>query len=1163
MAFAHLHVHTEYSLLDGSNKIKEYVKRVKELGMDSAAITDHGVMYGVIDFYKACKAEGIRPILGCEVYVATNSRFDKELTGGEDRYYHLVLLAENDTGYANLMKIVSRGFTEGYYYKPRVDMEILREFHEGIIALSACLAGEVARYIQKGLPEEAKKAAIKYRDCFGEGNYFLELQDHGLPEQRMVNTELLKISRELNIPLVATNDVHYTYADDVKPHDILLCLQTGKKLSDEDRMRYEGGQYYVKSEEEMKGLFPYAWEAVENTQRIAQRCNVEIEFGVTKLPKFEVPEGYDSWTYLNKLCFDGLKERYGEDENAPAGDTGQTLKERLTYELNVIRTMGYVDYFLIVWDFINYAKSNGIMVGPGRGSAAGSIVAYALKITNIDPIKYNLLFERFLNPERVSMPDIDIDFCFERRQEVIDYVSRKYGSEKVVQIVTFGTLAAKGVIRDVGRVMDLPYAYVDSLAKMIPNELNITIDRALQINPELRKLYETDEQVKNLIDMSRRLEGLPRHTSMHAAGVVICSRPAEELVPLSRGADGSITTQFTMTTIEELGLLKMDFLGLRTLTVLRDAVALIEKGKGVHIDIDHIDFDDKKVLASIGTGKTDGVFQLESGGMKNFMKELKPENLEDIIAGISLYRPGPMDFIPKYIKGKSSSGAITYSCPQLEPILAPTYGCIVYQEQVMQIVRDLGGYTLGRSDLVRRAMSKKKQAVMEKERANFIYGNKEEGVPGCVANGIPEEVASQIYDDMMDFAKYAFNKSHAACYAVVSYQTAYLKYYYPVEFMAALMTSVIDNSGKVAEYIMVCRSMGIDILPPDINQGESGFSVDGKAIRYALTAIKSVGRPVIDAVVQERKARGPYTNLKDFITRMADKDVNKKAVENFIKAGAFDSLPGTRKQFMSAYVQIMEHIVKDKKNNMAGQLSLFDIADESQKEDFDVKLPDVGEYSKEMLLAFEKEVLGVYISGHPLEEQEELWRKGITNTTADFVINEEIGEPAVRDNMPAIIGGIIVDKKIKYTKNDKIMAFLQIEDLVGSVEVIVFPRDYEKNSDKLLEDNKVFVRGRVSLEEERDGKLICEKITAFDEIPKKLWIKFPSKEAYESKSKELLDLLADSDGKDSVIIYIEEIKAMKKLPPNWNVNADEQLAKVLSEKFGKENVKIVWDVKKD
>ena len=1158
MAFAHLHVHTEFSLLDGSNKIKEYVKRVKELGMDSAAITDHGVMYGVIEFYKTCKAEGINPILGCEIYVAPNSRFDKELTGGEDRYYHLVLLAENNTGYDNLMRIVSRGFTEGYYYKPRVDMEILNEFHEGIIALSACLAGEVQRYIQKGLVDEAKKAALKYRDCFGEENFFLELQDHGLPEQRMVNTTLLQMSKELGIPLVVTNDVHYTYADDVKPHDILLCLQTGKKLADEDRMRYVGGQYYVKSEEEMKGLFPYAWEAVENTQRIANRCHVEIEFGVTKLPHFEVPEGYDSWTYLNKLCYDGLKERYG-DENAPAGDSGQTLKERLDYELNVIKSMGYVDYFLIVWDFINYARQNEIMVGPGRGSAAGSIVSYTLKITNIDPIKYNLLFERFLNPERVSMPDIDIDFCFERRQEVIDYVGRKYGPEKVVQIVTFGTLAAKGVIRDVGRVMDLPYAYVDSLAKMIPNELNITIDRALQINPELRKLYETDGQVKELIDMSKRLEGLPRHTSMHAAGVVICSRPAEELVPLSRGSDGSITTQFPMTTIEELGLLKMDFLGLRTLTVIQDAVRLIEKGKGIHIDIDNIDYDDKKVLASIGTGRTDGMFQLESGGMKNFMKELKPENLEDIIAGISLYRPGPMDFIPKYIKGKSSSGPITYSCPQLEPILAPTYGCIVYQEQVMQIVRDLGGYTLGRSDLVRRAMSKKKQSVMEKERANFIYGNKEEGVPGCVASGISVEVASQIYDDMMDFAKYAFNKSHAACYAVVAYQTAYLKYYYPVEFMAALMTSVIDNSGKVAEYIMTCRSMGITILPPDINQGESGFSVTDKSIRYALTAIKSVGRPVIEAVVEERKLRGPYTNLQDFITRVADKEVNKKAIENFIKAGAFDSLPGTRKQFMSAYVQIMERIVRDKKNNMAGQISLFDIVSEEDKEDFDIKLPKVGEYSKEMMLAFEKEVLGIYISGHPLEEWEELWKKGITNTTADFVLDEETRQCVIKDNATAVIGGLIADKKIKYTKNDKIMAFLQVEDLLGTVEVIVFPRDYEKNNDKLIEDNKVFIRGRAALEEERDGKLICEKMIAFEEIPKKLWIKFPDMADYEKWKEELLAMLADSDGNDSVVIYIEAIKAMKRLPPNKNVCADENLLVRLSEKFGKDNIRLVWD----
>ena len=770
MAFTHLHVHTEYSLLDGSNKIKEYVKRVKELGMDSAAITDHGVMYGVIDFYRAAKEVGIKPIIGCEVYVAPNSRFDKELTGGDDRYYHLVLLAENNVGYANLMKIVSRGFTEGYYYKPRVDMEVLETYHEGIIALSACLAGEVQRYIVKGLKDEAKKAALKYERCFGKGNYFLEMQDHGIPEQQTVNAALLSMSRELNIPLVVTNDVHYTYDTDVESHDILLCIQTGKKLADEDRMRYEGGQYYVKSEQEMKALFSYAQEAVENTQRIADRCNVEIEFGVTKLPKFDVPDGYDSWTYLNKLCFDGLKERYN--------DADESLKERLNYELNVIKNMGYVDYFLIVWDFINYAKSQGIPVGPGRGSAAGSIVSYCLRITDIDPVKYNLLFERFLNPERVSMPDIDIDFCFERRQEVIDYVSEKYGADKVVQIVTFGTMAAKGVIRDVGRVMDLPYAFVDSIAKMVPNELNITLQRALEINPEFRKTYETDEQVHTLIDMSKRLEGLPRHTSMHAAGVVICQKPADEFVPLSRGSDGSITTQFTMTTIEQLGLLKMDFLGLRTLTVIQNAVNLIEKNTGIRLSMDEINYDDKAVLASIGTGKTDGIFQLESGGMKSFMKELKPESLEDVIAGISLYRPGPMDFIPKYIQGKNNHDKITYACKELEPILSSTYGCIVYQEQVMQIVRELGGYTMGRSDEVRRAMSKKKVHIMEQERANFINGNEELGIPGCVTKGIDSKVANEIYESMMEFAKYAFNKSHAACYAVVAYQTAYLKYYY-------------------------------------------------------------------------------------------------------------------------------------------------------------------------------------------------------------------------------------------------------------------------------------------------------------------------------------------------------------------------------------------------
>ncbi|MCH5270533.1 MAG: DNA polymerase III subunit alpha [Lachnospiraceae bacterium] len=1156
MAFAHLHVHTEYSLLDGSNKIKEYVKRVKELGMDSAAITDHGVMYGVIDFYREAKAAGIKPILGCEVYVAPNSRFDKELTGGEDRYYHLVLLAENNTGYANLMKIVSRGFTEGYYYKPRVDMELLNQYHEGIIALSACLAGEVQRYIVKGLVDEARKMALKYEACFGKGNYFLEMQDHGIPEQRLVNTELMKLSRELDIPLVVTNDVHYTYAKDADSHDILLCLQTGKKLADTDRMRYEGGQYYVKSEEEMKGLFPYAWEAVENTQSIADRCNVEIEFGVTKLPKYDVPEGYDSWSYLNKLCDEGLALRYG-DGSAPAGDTGQTLRERLDYELAVIRTMGYVDYFLIVWDFINYAKENGIPVGPGRGSAAGSIVAYCLKITNIDPIRYNLLFERFLNPERVSMPDIDVDFCFERRQEVIDYVGRKYGADKVVQIVTFGTLAAKGVIRDVGRVMDLPYAYVDSIAKMVPNELNITIDRALEINPEFRKLYTEDEQMKHLIDMCRRLEGLPRHTSMHAAGVVICQKSADEFVPLSRGADGSITTQFTMTTLEELGLLKMDFLGLRTLTVIDDAVKMIEKDTGLHIDIDNIDYDDKKVLDSLGTGRTDGVFQLESAGMRSFMKELKPQNLEDIIAGVSLYRPGPMDFIPKYVKGKNSGEEITYACPQLEPILAPTYGCIVYQEQVMQIVRDLGGYTLGRSDLVRRAMSKKKQSVMEKERENFIHGNPEEGVPGCVAKGIDEKVAGDIYETMMDFAKYAFNKSHAACYAVVAYQTAYLKYYYPVEFMAALLTSVIDNGKKVSEYVQVCRSMGIKILPPDINHGESGFSVADGCIRYALTAIKNVGWPMIKAVVEERTVRGQFLNLKDFVSRMADKELNKRAIENFIKAGALDSLGGTRKQLMTVYVQVVDSIQKDKKNNMAGQLSLFDMVEEEDRSDFDVQLPEVGEYSKEMLLNFEKEVLGIYVSGHPLEEYEGIFRKKITATTAEFALDEETGTVQIADGSTATIGGLIAEKTIKYTKNDKVMAFLTVEDLVGTVEVVVFPRDYEKNAAFLTEDSKVFVTGRVSVEEDKDGKLICERITPFEQLNKTIWIKFPDREAYQAAEAELFAAIAESEGNDGITIYIENPKAMKELPRNRNVKADEALINTLYGLFGEENVKVV------
>ncbi len=1150
MSFTHLHVHTEYSLLDGSNKIKECVKRVKELGMNSVAITDHGVMFGVIDFYKAAKEAGINPIIGCEVYVAPNSRHDKELSGGEDRYYHLVLLAENNTGYANLMKIVSKGFTEGYYYKPRVDIEVLTQYHEGIIALSACLGGEVQRNIMKGLHDEAKKAAIKYEECFGKGNFFLELQDHGIAEQKTVNGVLLNMSRELDIPLVATNDVHYTYEDDVNSHDLLLCIQTAKKVTDVDRMRYEGGQYYIKSEEQMRKIFPFAEEAIENTQKIADRCAVDIEFGVTKLPKYEVPEGYTSETYLRKLCFDGLIERYPVEH--------EQLAERLEFELDTIQKMGYVDYFLITWDFINYAREQDIMVGPGRGSAAGSIVSYCLKITNIDPIKYNLLFERFLNPERVSMPDIDIDFCFERRQEVIDYVGNKYGADKVVQIVTFGTMAAKGVIRDVGRVLDLPYAFVDSIAKMIPNELNITIEKALAMNADFRGLYERDEQVHYLIDMCKRLEGLPRHTSMHAAGVVICQKSADEFVPLSRGSDGSVTTQFTMTTLEELGLLKMDFLGLRTLTVIQNAVKLIKRGRGIELDMDTIDYDDKDVLSSIGTGRTDGIFQLESAGMKNFMKELKPQSLEDVIAGISLYRPGPMEFIPKYIKGKNHPDKVNYSCPQLEPILSPTYGCIVYQEQVMQIVRDLGGYTLGRSDLVRRAMSKKKQSVMEKERANFVFGNEEEGVLGCVKNGIPEKVAGEIYDNMMDFAKYAFNKSHAAAYAVVSYQTAYLKHYYPVEFMAALLTSVIDNTGKVSEYILSCRMMGIQILPPDVNQGESGFSVKEGAIRYALTAIKGVGRSVIDSIVKERNDRGPYTNLKDFITRLSDTELNKRVIENFIKAGAFDGLQGTRKQFMAVYVQILDSIQRGKKNSMAGQISLFDIADEEDKEEFEIKMPDIGEYPKEMMLAFEKEVVGVYISGHPLEEYEELWKKHITATTADFLLDEETGRTKVEDGAIVTIGGMIADKKIKYTKNDKVMAFITVEDLVGSIEIVVFPRDYERSNAYLVEDSKVFIRGRVSVEEDRDGKLVCESISGFDDIPKKVWIQFKTKESYAQEEQKLMDLMKYSEGKDHVVVFLQESREVKKFPAKYSVNADQEFLESLRKAFGEENVKVVY-----
>lgn len=1157
MNFTHLHVHSEYSLLDGSSKLKELVARTKELGMDSIALTDHGVMYGVIDFYRMAKEAGIRPIIGCEVYVAPGSRFDRENNQGEDRYNHLVLLAENNLGYQNLMKIVSKGFTEGFYYRPRVDYEVLRQYHEGIIALSACLAGAVPAKLLKGRYEEARQEALTLQDIFGAGNFFLELQDHGLSQQATVNQGLLRIHEDTGIDLVATNDIHYIYDTDVEAHDILLCIQTGKKVSDENRMRYEGGQYFLKSPEQMAQLFPYAAEAIENTYKIGQRCQVEIEFGNYKLPKFDVPAGYTAEQYLRKLCADGLEKRYRDSEH-----DADMLRARMEYELDTIVSMGFVDYFLIVWDFIKYAKDHDIPVGPGRGSAAGSIVAYVLEITDIiDPIKYNLLFERFLNPERVTMPDIDIDFCVDGRQDVIDYVTDKYGKDRVVQIVTFGTMAARMVIRDVGRVLDMPYALVDGVAKAVPMEPGITISKALDMNPELKQMYEGDDAIRKLIDMSLRLEGLPRHTSIHAAGVVISPEEVDNFVPVSRAADGTITTQYTMVTLEELGLLKMDFLGLRNLTVIKNAVNAANAAKD-ELDLEKIDYEDKRVYEMISAGKTEGVFQLESAGMTSFMKELKPESLEDIIAGIALYRPGPMDFIPKYIAGKNDKNNVVYDCPELEPILSPTYGCIVYQEQVMQIVRDLAGYSYGRSDLVRRAMSKKKTSVMEKEKNNFIYGNmdtdaQEERVEGCIKRGIPEAVARKIFEEMMDFAKYAFNKSHAAAYAVVAYQTAYLKYYYPKEFMAALLTSVMEHTGKITEYFMTCRKMGISILPPDINEGEAAFTPTEDGIKYGLAAIKSVGRPVIEAITEERKAGGAFRSLKDLCARLAGKAINKRTLESFIKAGALDCLEGTRKQKMSAYAGILDGISQEKKMTLTGQMSLFDFAAEEEKEEFETKLPDVGEYDRDMILAFEKEVLGVYISGHPLEEFVPLMKKNITRTTADFVVAEGETAPAVRDNENAVIGGMIVDKTVKTTRTNSLMAFITMEDLVGTVEVIVFPKDYEKYRSYLEEERKVFIRGRVTVEEDKPAKMICQSMVPFDDIPKQLWIQCRTKEEYREKEDGLFAALGGYDGQDTVIIYLASERAKKQLPNSRMTRVCAELLEQLYQMFGDENVKVV------
>ncbi len=1120
--FVHLHVHTEYSLLDGSSKIGELISRVKELGMTSIAITDHGVMYGCIDFYKEALKQGIKPIIGCEAYIASGSRFNKQKSP-DNFYYHLVLLAKDNEGYKNLSRLISLGQIEGYYYKPRIDMEILRKYSEGLICLSACLAGPISKTLLTSTYEKARDTALAYRDIFGE-DFYLELQDHGIPEEKTVNAGLMRIHEETGIPLVATNDLHYVNKEDAAAHDLLLCIQTNTNVLDENRMRYEGGNYYLKSPEEMYGLFPYAEEACRNTNIIAEKCNVTFEFNKYKLPVFDVPEGKTAYCYLEELAKKGVKERYGT--------VTKEIEERLVYELNTIKQMGFVDYFLITWDFIRYAKEHGISVGPGRGSAAGSVVSYALKITDIDPFKYSLIFERFLNPERVSMPDIDIDFCYERRQEVIEYVNEKYSADHVAQIITFGTMAARNAIRDVGRALAFPYSDVDRIAKMVPMELHITIKQALEKNQELRAEYENNPDIKNLIDMSMKLEGLPRHASTHAAGIVICDRPIIEYVPLNNN-QGVVTTQYTMTTIEELGLLKMDFLGLRTLTVIQDAFDEAEREYKKGITVDSIDYSDSRVFDLISSGNTCGVFQLESAGMQSFMKELKPTNLEDIIAGISLYRPGPMDFIPKYIEGKNNKDKITYLHPSLEPILNTTYGCIVYQEQVMQIVRELAGYSWGRSDLVRRAMSKKKEDVMLKERHNFIYGLGDD-VPGCVKNGIPAEAANKIFDEMVDFAKYAFNKSHAAAYAVVAYRTAWLKCYYPVEFMAALLTSVIDNPNKVIEYIEECKKMNIEILPPDINESYNRFRVYGNKIRYALSAVKTVGRSVVIDIEKERRS-GQFSSLTAFISRMSGR-INAKAVENLIKCGSFDSLGGKRSQYIMVFKHIMTSFGSAKKNNIDGQLNLFDVTEE--EDIYGDTLPNIAEFPQRELLSYEKEVLGIYVSGHPLSEYKDVLNRYASVSTMDFPFDEDEAEGKVKDGERVTIGGLINRATIKFTKNDKTMAFLTLEDLFGTIEIVVFPNTYEKFSRYIKEESVVLVEGNAQISENQTPKIICNKITPYNELENKnavVWIKLEKQG--KDIPKEIKNIISSNPGNTPVKIYYGDTKKLMTVSRGINLNS--------------------------
>ena len=1166
MSFVHLHTHTQYSLLDGSNRIKDYIGKIISDGQNAAAITDHGVMYGVIEFYKEAKKKGINPVIGCEIYMAPGSRFEREKSNDEnDSYYHLILLAENNIGYQNLVKIVSIGFRDGFYRKPRVDFDTLLEYHEGLICLSACLAGQVQRLLQKNDYEGAKALAKKYEDCFGKGNYFLELQDHGLPLDRIVISGLLKIHQETGIPVVCTNDCHYTEKADMDAHDILLCIQTKKKVTDEDRMRYTGGQYYVKTEEEMRKLFSYIPEAIDNTQKIADRCHVEIPLHQTLLPHYKVPEGYDSYSYLKELCEEGLKKRYGDDS--------EKYKERLDFELSVINEMGYVDYFLIVWDFIHFAKTHNIPVGPGRGSAAGSIVSYVTEITNIDPMRYSLIFERFLNPERVSMPDIDVDIADDGRVDVINYVTEKYGSDCVCQIVTFGTLAAKNAIRDVGRALDLPYAFVDKVAKEIPLRLPdkaVTIESSFEANPALREMYETDDSVKAIIDNAKKLEGLPRHASIHAAGVIITEEPIINIVPLARvQAGGPLVEQFEKGTVEEIGLLKMDFLGLRTLTVISDCLKMIKKNHGVDIDIDSIDLNDPAIYKMIGKGQTEGIFQLESEGMKNFMTELKPGSVEDIIAGISLYRPGPMSFIPKYIAGRKNRDNVTYETEKLRPILENTYGCMVYQEQVMQIVRDLAGYSWGRSDLVRRAMAKKHEDEMARERQNFVYGNETEGVKGCIKNGIPEATANHLFDEMMDFASYAFNKSHAAGYAVVGLQTAFLRAHYTEEFFAATMTSFLDRTEKVAEYISVVRDLSIEVLPPDVNFGEGVFTAEGNKIRFGMYAIKSIGHGVIDTITAEREKNGLFRSLSDFLERVNGSDITKRSVENLIKAGALDCFEGNRRQKLSVYLEIMDEVAVRKKGQVEGQITLFDIASEEQKKEFRTDLPDLPEFEKELLLSFEKEVLGIYISGHPLDDYKSLMKKNCTASSLDFMLpatDEKEGEEdndrraPIEDKKLFTVGGIVTDKVSHFTKSNQQMAFVTIEDMTGTIETIFFPKTFERYKDMLGNDEKLLIRGRSSVEENKDAKLLVEECIRFSDVPSVLWVNFKDKDEYEKKGEKLLSILKDRPGNERVMIRLASEKLVKNaLSSKEGVTISPALIEDLKKEFSDENVFVSFD----